>query len=230
MAIYGRVYLAMSFVAFASMAGGCSSSDDGPNGTGAAGGAGGSRPSDGGACAGGGDATIFDAAPDAPPTGTCDPVVAEHPSEGANHMPICSPLTFGTNPPSSGNHYPTWAAYQSYERAIARGFWVHSLEHGAVVITYNCPGGCPSEVAEAQAYIDSLPSDCGSTPRRIILTPDPELDVRFAASAWGFTLRANCFDRDAFAAFQDAHYGRGPESICGGGVDPTDMCGVSVCP
>ena len=233
MAIFGRVPLAMSFVALASLAGACSSSDDGSSGTGGAGGTGGSRPSDGGACAGGGGSDVFDAMPpglDAPPPGTCDAVVAEHPSEGANHMPVCSPLTFGTNPPSSGNHYGIWAAYQSYERAIARGFWVHSLEHGAVVITYNCPGGCPSEVAEVQAYIDSLPSDCGSTPRRIILTPDPELDVRFAASSWGFTLRANCFDRAAFAAFQDAHYGRGPESICGGGVDPTDMCGVSVCP
>jgi hypothetical protein len=145
-------------------------------------------------------------------------------------MPVCSPLTFGTNPPSSGNHYAIWAAYQTYERAIARGFWVHSLEHGAVVITYNCPGGCPSEVAEVQAFIDSLPSDCGSAPRRIVLTPDPELDVRFAASAWGFTLRASCFDRAAFAAFHDAHYDHAPESICGGGEDPTDMCGASACP
>jgi hypothetical protein len=225
MAILGRVHLAASFVVLASLAVGCSSSDDGSGGTGATGGAGGSGPSDAGACAGAGGSAI-----DATPPGTCEPVVAEHPSEGANHMPVCSPLTFGTNPPSSGNHYGIWAAYQTYNRAIARGFWVHSLEHGAVVITYNCPGGCPSEVAEVQAYIDSLPSDCGSTSRRIILTPDPELDVRFAASAWGFTLRANCFDRGAFAAFQDAHYGHGPESICGGGVDPTDMCGVSVCP
>jgi hypothetical protein len=230
MSIFMRTVVAMSFVASASVADGCSSSE--PNGAAGAGGAGGS-PGDGGACAGRGGSMDLDAMPpsvDAPPPGTCAPVVESHPIEGANHMPVCSPLTFGSNPPSSGNHYAIWAAYQTYDRAIARGFWVHSLEHGAVVITYNCPGGCADEVTAAKAFIDSLPSDCGSTPRRIILTPDPELDVRFAASAWGYTLRANCFDREAFSAFHDAHYDHGPESICGGGVDPTDMCGTSACP
>ena len=145
-------------------------------------------------------------------------------------MPICSPISYGTNPPSSGNHYPIWAAYQTYERAIPRGFWVHSLEHGAVVFTYNCPGGCADEVAVLQSFIDGLPADCGDTKRRVILTPDPELDVRFAASAWGNTLRASCFDRDAFSSFYTAHYDHAPESICGGGADPTDLCGESSCP
>jgi hypothetical protein len=107
---------------------------------------------------------------------------------------------------------------------------VHSLEHGAVVITYNCPGGCTAEVAAAQSFVDGLPADCGLMARRVILTPDPDLDVRFAASAWGFTLRANCFDRNAFADFFNAHYDHAPESICGGGTDPTELCGPSFCP
>lgn len=145
-------------------------------------------------------------------------------------MPICSPLIFATNPPSSGNHYAIWADYRTYARPILRGFWVHSLEHGAVVITYNCPGGCAEDVAAAQAFIDGLPADCGPMSRRVIMTPDPELDVRFAASAWGYTLRANCFDRDTFSSFYSAHYDHGPESICGGGTDPTELCGSSICP
>jgi hypothetical protein len=156
--------------------------------------------------------------------------VASHPIEGAQHVPICSPITYATNPPSSGDHYPSWADYRTYDRPILRGFWVHSLEHGAVVITYNCPGGCSAEVAAAQAFIDGLPTDCGPMARRVILTPDPDLDVRFAASAWGFTLRANCFDRDAFSSFFAAHYDHAPESICGGGTDPTELCGPSICP
>jgi len=145
-------------------------------------------------------------------------------------MPVCSPLTYATNPPSSGNHYAIWAAYGTYDRVFPRGFWVHSLEHGAVVITYHCPEGCAAEIAEAQAFIDGLPADCGPTSRRVILTPDPDLDVRFAASAWGFTLRANCFDRAAFSDFFTMHYDHAPESICGGGTDPTEFCGPSICP
>jgi hypothetical protein len=145
-------------------------------------------------------------------------------------MPTCSPLTYGTNPPSSGNHYAIWADYRTYDRPILPGFWVHALEHGAMVITYNCPGGCPDEVAAAQSFVDGLPADCGAMARRVILAPDPLLDIRFAASAWGYTLRASCFDRDAFSSFYAAHYDHAPESICGGGTDPTELCGGSSCP
>ncbi len=210
----------------------CGSSTPGPSGAGGAGGAG---AADGGNCAGSSsDADAerppFDGAPS--DDGGCRIDAAAHPIEGAQHLPICSPLTWATNPPSSGNHYAIWADYRTYDRPIPRGFWVHSLEHGAMVITYNCPGGCASEVAAAQAFIDGLPADakCGASGRRLILAPDPELDVRFAASTWGHTLRASCFDRDAFSAFHAAHYDHAPESICGGGTDPSELCGPSICP
>jgi hypothetical protein len=183
------------------------------------------------------DAAASDAPPAeaAPPPGdgpTCTAVVEQHPIEGALHMAICSPLTFGTNPPSSGNHYGNWAAYRTYAKPFLPGFWVHSLEHGAVVIGYHCEGGCPEDVARAQAFIDALPADCGSPPRRVILLPNPDLDVRFAASAWGFTLRADCFDASAFAAFVAEHYAHGPEDICSDGIDPLTAGpgGTPLCP
>src|SRR5258705_13540604 len=80
-----------------------------------------------------------DAAPDAAgreaseptPDASCAVAIEGHPIEGNLHMQFCSPLTFGTNPPSSGNHYPTWAAYRTYAQTFLPGFWVHSLEHGA---------------------------------------------------------------------------------------------------
>ncbi|HMJ52543.1 MAG TPA: DUF3105 domain-containing protein [Polyangiaceae bacterium] len=209
----------------------CGSSEPGSSGGAGAGGTGGTRPGDGATCGGGSD-DAGGAPPelDAAPDGDCQATVAPSPIEGAQHVPICSPVVYATNPPSSGNHYPMWADYRTYDRPILRGFWVHSLEHGAVVISYNCPGGCAAEVASAQSFVDGLPADCGLMARRVILTPDPDLDVRFAASAWGFTLRANCFDRHAFADFFSAHYDHAPESICGGGTDPTELCGPSICP
>jgi hypothetical protein len=169
-----------------------------------------------------------------PPTDgpTCAALTEQHAIEGALHMALCSPLTFGTNPPSSGNHYGYWAAYRTYAQPVLPGFWVHSLEHGAVVIGYHCDDGCPDEVARAQAFIDRLPADCGAPPRRVILLPNPDLSVRFAASAWGFTLRADCFDEAAFAAFVAEHYGHGPEDICADGVDPftAGPGGTPLCP
>ena len=52
--------------------------------------------------------------------------------------------------------------------------------------------------------------------RRVILAPDPTLpsDVRWAASAWTWTLRAPCFSEDAFATFVSDHYGHGREATC----------------
>jgi hypothetical protein len=80
--------------------------------------------------------------------------------------------------------------------------------------------------------VDALPADCGTPARRVILLPNPTLDVRFAASAWGFTIKSNCFDRAAFAQFIADHYARAPENICSDGVDPLTggTGGTPLCP
>ncbi len=169
----------------------------------------------------------FDASP---PTGRCAAVTQEQTIEGFEHVAVCSAVTYGTRPPSSGNHYPIWAAYKTYTTPVPEGFFVHNLEHGTIVLTYNCAlshadGGCEADVAAAQAMLDALPADpdCAAqgsaVRRRSLMTPDPNLDVPFAASAWGWTLRAQCFDATAFQAFALAHYNQGREDICSDGLD-----------
>jgi Protein of unknown function (DUF3105) len=138
------------------------------------------------------------------------------------HVDECSAITYPDNPPAGGNHYPVWAAYQTYSFAVPRGFWVHDLEHGAVVYSYNCADGCPDEVADVQGLIDALPIDEGcmaDEPRRVVLTPDPLLDVRWGVSSWGHTLRADCVDDERFRQFYLNHFGQGPEAVCGDGSD-----------
>jgi Protein of unknown function (DUF3105) len=141
------------------------------------------------------------------------------------HVAVCSQVSYPDNPPAGGYHYPVWAAFQSYSFPVPRGFWVHDLEHGAIVFSYNCcasSAGCADEVAQVQALIDGLPADpeCSSpTPRRAVLTPDPLLDVRWGVSAWGFTLRADCVDEQSFRQFYLDHFGQGPEDFCDPGSD-----------
>jgi Protein of unknown function (DUF3105) len=162
--------------------------------------------------AGGGDASA------------CGTVVEGFPILPSPHIPVCFPVTYPTNPPTSGPHYPIWAAFQTYTTPVQRGFWVHDMEHGAVVIAYNCPNGCAAEVASLQAFVDTLPVDPGCTPpvlRRVVITPDPLLDVPFAAAAWGFALKSQCFDLPALGAFVAAHYAMGPEDFCFNGTDVT---------
>src|SRR5688572_5843097 len=151
----------------------------------------------------------------------CSVDVASHDLDAAIHVIECSPIAYSTNPPASGEHYPVWAAYQTYDFPVPRGYWVHSLEHGAVVFTYNCPDGCPDEVAQVESIIASLSVDPRCVPydldRQVILTPDPLLDTRWAMSSWGHTLRADCIDEAAFRDFYEANVAHGPEDICGGG-------------
>ena len=152
----------------------------------------------------------------------CNVVVESQPNGGHVHTPDCTPVTYASNPPSSGTHYPTWAMYKTYSAPVPWGFLVHCLEHGAIDIVYNCADGCLDEVAQAQALIDGLAPDtaCDGAPMKTVLAPDPNLDVRWAASAWTWTLRATCFDSQALASFVAAHY-QGPdtEAACGGGSD-----------
>jgi hypothetical protein len=161
--------------------------------------------------------------------GTCNVVPKSVSGLTRIHIDECSPITYPDNPPTGGNHYPVWAAYQTFSFAVPRGFWVHNLEHGAVVYTYNCADGCPGEVADVQALIDALPIDEGCVadePRRVVLTPDPLLDVRWGVSAWGHTLRADCVDDERFRQFYLNHFGQGPEVVCAEG---SDFNGVPPC-
>ena len=167
----------------------------------------------------GGRAEIDFGAEPGPSGGVCNAVVAKRALEGATHVPKCSPVTYKSNPPSSGNHYPIWGAFGVYSAPLPRGFWVHNLEHGAIVISYNCKQGCADDVTRAKAFVASPPADpeCGSGGQRVLLVPDPLLDTSWAASAWGWTLRADCFDEAVFRGFYQAHYNQSPEDVCSPG-------------
>lgn len=146
----------------------------------------------------------------------------------SSHVAACEPLTFVSNPPSSGDHYGQWAAFRTYTNPVPRGFWVHSMEHGAVVIAYSCTE-CEDEVAAAQEVVNAAGVDpaccttesCEVGSSRVILVPDPLLGTRWAAASWGHTLTADCFEPEPFADFLAERRGHGFEAVCADGVDLT---------
>jgi Protein of unknown function (DUF3105) len=159
---------------------------------------------------------------------SCVVALASPPSEGAAHAPECTAVQYATNPPASGTHYGYVPVFRSYEKPVPWGFLLHAMEHGAVVLAYNCPGGCAEELAAAKVVVDAVPKKACERPP-VIVTPDPGLPVRFAATSWGHYLHASCFDAKAFAAFIDAHMNQGPEFFprdCGS----TDREATGWCP
>ena len=102
--------------------------------------------------------------------------------EGGNaHVADCASTQCGNgeNPPTAGAHCPQTLACHGYDAAQQRCRWIHNLEHGHLVLAYNCPTGCPDVVA-------ALEKIRAAAPDRRILTPDPALPKRVAAVVWGY--------------------------------------------
>lgn len=108
-------------------------------------------------------------------------------------------------PPVGGPHTSCWLDYRVYAQAQDPGRWVHNLEHGGVVLLYNCHDDCPEEVDALSTFATEHP--------RTILTPYPELPTRFAVVAWGHRLMMDCLDPVAVQSFYDEHFNQAPEDI-----------------
>jgi Protein of unknown function (DUF3105) len=162
-----------------------------------------------------------DAATVMPMTGPCDAVVREFPTLTPTHVATGTEVMYSSNPPSSGSHYPVWAAFRVYDMPVDRRYYVHNMEHGGVVFLYKCAlvsgAGCPEVVRGLQSAIDAMKADekCTAPLRvRAVLTPDPLLDTPVAIAAWGATYTAKCVDPPSIAKFVSEHYARGPEDFC----------------
>jgi hypothetical protein len=140
-------------------------------------------------------------------------------NEGWAHVPEGTPITYVHNPPASGPHYPVWLRYQEYLEPMARGYWVHNLEHGAIVFLYR-----PDQTADVIALLTeayrTLPDDPTCGHKRALLTPDPLLAWGAAVVAADHVLRAERTAVQVVHEFALARRGRGPENICDHGTRP----------
>jgi hypothetical protein len=140
-------------------------------------------------------------------------------NEGWVHVAEGSSVAYAANPPASGPHYPVWLRYEAYATAQARPYWVHNLEHGAIVLLHR-PDAPASGVTALNETLRALPNDPACGHPRALLTPDPALPTPFAAVAANFVLQGECVNPQAIAQFTSAHRNRAPEDICASGTRP----------
>jgi len=155
--------------------------------------------------------------PSVVPPATAGVVGTQVPNEGWVHVPEGTAVDYRNNPPASGPHYPVWAHYQEYTAAVERPYWVHNLEHGAIVLLYR-PDAPPATVAALLDVYRALPADpeCGHA--RALLTPDPLLPRPVAAVAADWLLMGDVVDAASIQAFALAHRNHAPEDICDSGA------------
>lgn len=58
--------------------------------------------------------------------------------DGRTHVTDIYGVKYSSNPPSSGPHFTVWAKPGVYDRLISDGYFIHSMEHGYVIIWYDC--------------------------------------------------------------------------------------------
>jgi len=88
------------------------------------------------------------------------------------HVAAGTVITYNHNPPTSGCHYSLGVGtapippgvYDPSQRNLTNltpEYWVHNLEHGYIVVSYNCPTGCSSELQSLSTWYHALPRDPG---------------------------------------------------------------------
>ncbi|MFM7088822.1 MAG: DUF3105 domain-containing protein [Candidatus Paceibacterota bacterium] len=88
-------------------------------------------------------------------------------------------VKYKEDPPVGGAHNPKWANCGLYNEPVPEELAVHSLEHGAVWLTYK-----PDVVgAELDKMVKRLPIDS-----HILISPNPGQSSEFVLTAWNHQL------------------------------------------
>lgn len=139
----------------------------------------------------------------APPAGT--QVFAE-----TNHAHTASTVHYDRVPPAGGAHNSVWLNCGVYSGPVPNVNAVHSLEHGAVWITYR------PDISVALLSLQRLvESHYVGTQRDLILSPYPGLPAPVVASAWGAQLRLQNVSDPRLVAFIKYYAGGGQGTEAG---------------
>jgi hypothetical protein len=128
-----------------------------------------------------------------------------------NHVE--TPVEYEVMPPVGGDHLPTWQNCGFYEAPITNEAGVHSLEHGAVWVTYD-PELPAEDVDELRALAEENPY--------LLVSPMEDLPSPVVASAWGFQVQLDGVDDERLPVFM-VKYLQGeqtpePGAACSGGL------------
>lgn len=130
---------------------------------------------------------------------------------------VSSKVAYPQVPPVGGSHNPVWLNCGIYNQPVINENAVHSMEHGAVWITY--------QPSLAQQDIDQLKS-LARGHSYMLVSPYPNLPSPVVISAWGLQLQVKSASDARLAQFI-SRYEQGPQtpekgSPCSGGIGTPD--------
>lgn len=130
---------------------------------------------------------------------------------GSNH--VTTTVDYPQTPPAGGEHAPVWLNCGVYTEPVPNENAVHSMEHGALWVTYD-PSISDDQLA---ALRDKLPSSYA------ILSPFEGLPSPIVVSGWNSQLQVDDADDARIAEFFEEYWKSDsvpePGALCTGGVD-----------
>lgn len=155
------------------------------------------------------------------------------PDEGRLHVANGTQLCYISNPPASGSHYSSGPPVTApvapgfYDEALATERWVHNLEHGTVVLLYDCGGTCTEEQKNAlRDLFDQVPPSPRFNEKKMVITRYAGIEPtctfgtdtftgsgQFLAIAWDVQHLFSTLDVDGILAFYNRHVDHGPEDV-----------------
>lgn len=133
---------------------------------------------------------------------------------GLSRNHVQTAVTYPQRPGVGGDHSPVWTNCGAYDRPVQETRAVHSLEHGAVWISYQ-PGLPADDIAKLARL--------ATNQSHVLVSPFPGQGSRIEATAWGKQLSVtDPADPRLFAfikAFQQGPQTPEPGETCSGGVN-----------
>ena len=120
--------------------------------------------------------------------------VADEQGLARKHVP--GPVDYPELPPAGGDHNGEPQTCAVYTEPIAPERAVHSLEHGAVWVTYNDDAG--------EDDVSALAQEVEGDPYRL-MSPLPDQDSPIVLTAWGRTLEVDSADDERVDQFLEAY-------------------------
>ena len=128
---------------------------------------------------------------------------------------VTTPVTYAQSPPAGGKHNPIWLNCGTYPTQVPNENAVHSMEHGAVWVTYR-----PDLPANRVAALKAVVPDTYA-----VLSPYSGLKAPVVASAWGKQLYLDSANDPRLEGFIRKYRqgAQAPETgaACTGGSDGT---------
>lgn len=130
----------------------------------------------------------------------------------ANH--VDTTVDYEQTPPAGGDHNAIWLNCGVYTEPVPNENAVHSLEHGAVWVTYDPAQVSDDDIAALEAQLPSTYT---------VLSPYEGMDTPIAVSAWNAQLKVDAADDERIEEFVRAYWrstnAPEPNAACTGAFD-----------